>query len=122
MKRARTLGVTSSTELLFAERSQLGRMFGDKRDRGVAFGDPKAFSGKVTAAVFNGMNDATSSKANDTNTNTQKDFVFRLEFSAAKLHKFGAYTLQGSTDVADKGNPSTAIAANPGGVWPATTS
>jgi len=113
-------GVTSSTELLFAERSQLGRMFGDKRDRGVAlgfsYGDPKAFSGKVTAAVFNGMNDATSGKTND--TNAQKDMVLRLDFSLGLAHKFGAYTLQGSTDVADKGNPPAAIAANPGGAWP----
>ncbi len=113
-------GVTSSTELLFAERSQLGRMFGDKRDRGLAlgfsYGDPKGFAGKVTAAVFNGMNDATSGKTND--TNAQKDFVLRLDFSLGQAHKFGAYTLQGTTDVADKGTPSTAIAANPGGVWP----
>ncbi|HEY3270801.1 MAG TPA: porin [Geothrix sp.] len=113
-------GVMSSTELLFAERSQLGRMFGDKRDRGLAlgfsYGDPKGFAGKVTAAVFNGMNDATSGKTND--TNAQKDFVLRLDFSLGQAHKFGAYTLQGSTDVADKGTPSAAIAANPGGVWP----
>ncbi|WP_243302044.1 porin [Geothrix oryzisoli] len=113
-------GVMSSTELLFAERSQLGRMFGDKRDRGLAlgfsYGDPNGFAGKVTAAVFNGMNDAASGKAND--TNAQKDFVLRLDFNLGKAHKFGAYTLQGSTDVADKGNPSIAIAANPGGAWP----
>ncbi|WP_026854000.1 porin [Geothrix fermentans] len=113
-------GVTSSTELLFAERSQLGRMFGDKRDRGLAlgfsYGDPKGFAGKVTAAVFNGMNDAVAGKAND--TNAQKDFVLRLDFSLGKVHKFGAYTLQGTTDVADKGNPPASIAANPGGVWP----
>ncbi|HEY6009349.1 MAG TPA: porin, partial [Geobacteraceae bacterium] len=99
-------GVTSSTELLFAERSQLGRMFGDKRDRGLAlgfsYGDPKGFAGKVTAAFFNGMNDAAAGKAND--TNAQKDFVLRLDFSLGKEHKFGAYTLQGGTDVADKGN------------------
>jgi hypothetical protein len=113
-------GVTSSTELLFAERSQLGRMFGDKRDRGLAlgfsYGDPKGFAGKVTAAVFNGMNDATAGKTND--TNAQKDFVLRLDFSLGQTHKFGAYTLQGGTDVADKGNPPATIAANPGGAWP----
>ncbi|WP_243314848.1 porin [Geothrix paludis] len=116
-------GVTSSTELLFAERSQLGRMFGDKRDRGLAlgfsYGDPKGFAGKVTAAVFNGMNDAASGKAND--TNAQKDFVLRLDFSLGQAHKFGAYTLQGGTDVADKGNPPASIAANPGGLWPSQT-
>jgi len=113
-------GVTSSTELLFAERSQLGRMFGDKRDRGLAlgfsYGDPKGFAGKVTAAVFNGMNDATSGKTND--TNAQKDVVLRLDFNLGQAHKFGAYTLQGGTDVADKGNPPATIAANPRGVWP----
>lgn len=113
-------GVMSSTEILFAERSQLGRQFGDKRDRGVAlgfgFGDPRAFSGKATLGLFNGMNDATSGKSND--TNAAKDFVARLDFALGKTQKFGVYTLQGSTDVADKGNPPAAIAANPGGAWP----
>lgn len=113
-------GLTSSTEILFAERSQLGRTFGDKRDRGVAFGasfgDPKDFSGKATVAVFNGMNDAIAGKAND--ANAAKDFVVRLDFALGKAQKFGVYTLQGSTDVPDKGNPPASIAANPGGAWP----
>lgn len=111
-------GVKSSSELIFAERSQLGRTFGDKRDRGAAlsfaFGDPKGFAGKATVAVFNGMNDAASGKAND--ANAAKDFVGRLEFNLGKTHAFGVYTLQGATDVADK--TSAAIAANPGGAWP----
>ncbi len=97
-------GVLSSSSLIFAERSQLGRRFGDKRDRGVAasylFGD-QDFGAKVTAAVFNGMNDATSGKTND--TNAQKDFVGRIDFNLGKTQKFGAWTLQGATDQSDKG-------------------
>ena len=97
-------GVQSSSTLIFAERSQLGRRIGDKRDRGVAagygFGD-QDFGGKATVGVFNGMVDATSGKSND--TNAQKDFVVRLEFNAGKEQKFGVWTLQGGTDQADKG-------------------
>lgn len=96
-------GLTSSGELLLAERGQMTRMFGDKRDRGAAasfaFGD-KAFGGKATLGVFNGMNDAVSGKGND--TNAQKDFVARLEFNLGSAQKFGAYTLQGATDLTDR--------------------
>jgi hypothetical protein len=97
-------GVQSSSTLIFAERSQLGRRLGDKRDRGVAasyaFGDAD-FGAKFTAAVFNGMTDATSGKSND--TNAQKDFVGRLDFNLGKTQKFGVWTLQGATDQTDKG-------------------
>ncbi len=98
-------GVQSSSELLFAERAMLARQFGDKRDRGAAFsyagGDPKRFAFKGTLAFFNGLNDSVAGKGND--TNAQKDFVARLEFTLDKTHRFGAYTLQGATDQADKG-------------------
>jgi hypothetical protein len=98
-------GNISSTELLFAERSQIGRVFGDKRDRGAVLslgsGDPKEFAAKVSLGVFNGMNDLASGKAND--NNAQKDMVARLDFTVSNTHKFGLYTLQGSTDQADKG-------------------
>ncbi len=97
-------GLVGSSALIFAERAQLSRKFGDARDRGVAasygFGD-KEFGGKATLAVFNGMVDAVSGKAND--TNAQKDVVGRLEFNAGKTQKFGFWTLQGGTDQADKG-------------------
>lgn len=98
-------GVTSSGEILFAERAQLARQFGDKRDRGAAFsygfGDPKEFGGKATLAFFNGLNDSVAGKGND--TNAQKDFVARLDLNYGKTMKFGLYTLQGSTDQTDKG-------------------
>jgi len=97
-------GTGSSTELLFAERSQLGRVFGDKRDRGFVaaqeVGDAKNFAAKFSLGVFNGMSDATSGKSND--TNAQKDFVARVDFTFEKIHKFGVYTLQGGTDQTDK--------------------
>lgn len=98
-------GLVGSSTLIFAERSQLGRRLGDKRDRGLAasyaFGD-QDFGAKVTAAVFNGMVDATSGKSND--TNAQKDFVGRVDFNLGKEQKFGVWTLQGGTDQADKGS------------------
>jgi len=111
-------GLTSSSEILFAERSQVGRVFGDKRDRGAVlsfgFGDPKEFGAKLSVAAFNGMSDAISGKGGDTNAG--KDAVARLDMNYGKEHKFGVYTLQGTTDVADKSG--IAIAANPGGLWP----
>lgn len=107
-------GVNSSSTLIFAERSQLGRVFGDKRDRGVAFGykfGDADFGGKATVGFFNGMTSATSGKSND--TNAQKDFVARLEFNSGKTQKFGVYGLTGATDVADKSSVS-AVGALPG--------
>lgn len=98
-------GNISSSELLFAERSMLGRVFGDKRDRGgvagYTFGDPKDLGGKFSLGVFNGVSDAFAGKSGD--ANAQKDIVARLEFNLGTAQKFGAYTLQGSTDQADKG-------------------
>jgi len=109
-------GNVGSSELLFAERSQLGRVFGDKRDRGlvvsVPFGDAKTFGAKISAGVFNGMSDLAAGKAGD--TNAAKDFVLRADFNVGTAHTFGAYTLQGSTDQSDKGKllPYTYAGAN----------
>lgn len=98
-------GNISSSELLFAERSQLGRVFGDKRDRGIVvavpFGDAKDFGGKISAGAFNGVSDLASGKAGDTNSG--KDLVLRADFNVGSSHTFGAYTLQGTTDQTDKG-------------------
>jgi len=106
MKNLRTYeAFTSSASLIFAERSQLARRLGDKRDRGFigayAFGD-EAFGAKVSAGIFNGMNDATSGKTGD--TNAQKDFSARVDFNLGKVQKFGVWAFQGGTDQADKGN------------------
>jgi len=106
-----------SPDLLTVERSQLARMFGDKRDRGVTetytHGDPKRFEAKATVGVFQGVQDISAGKTND--ANAQKDFMARLELTWNSFHKFGAYTLQGSTDVADTSGRS--IAPAPAG-WP----
>jgi Phosphate-selective porin O and P len=107
-------GLMSSSEILFAERAQMTRVFGDNRDRGVSaswtFGEARGLVGTFTLAAFNGgsatVNSAATAttfgitKAND--TNAQKDFVARAEFAYAGTHKFGVYTLQGVTDYADK--------------------
>ncbi|MBI3131532.1 MAG: hypothetical protein HYZ13_09420 [Acidobacteria bacterium] len=92
-------GLNSSSELLFVERSQMGRTIGDVRQRGAAaiysFGEPKDFAGRVVLGAFNGV-----TKVND--SNASKDFVARFDFTVAKDHRFGLYTLQGSTDLNDK--------------------
>ncbi|MFN8010937.1 MAG: porin [Holophagaceae bacterium] len=117
-------GLTSSGEILFAERAQLARQFGDKRDRGAALsygsGDPKEFAWKGTVALFNGMGDAVSGKGND--ANAQKDLVLRADFTLAKNHKFGAYTLQGATDQADKGALAAKTFAGAAGAVPSAAS
>jgi hypothetical protein len=117
-------GVQSSSELLFAERAMLARQFGDKRDRGAAFsyagGDAKEFAWKGTVAFFNGLNDSVAGKGND--TNAQKDFVARLEFTMNKNHRFGAYTLQGATDQADKGALAAKTFAGAAGAVPTAAS
>lgn len=117
-------GTMSSSELTFAERAQLARQFGDKRDRGAALGygagDPKEFAWRATVALFNGMNDAIAGKGSD--TNAQKDLALRLDFTAAKNHRFGAYTLQGATDQADKGALAAKTFAGAAGSVPSTAS
>jgi hypothetical protein len=101
-------GLTSSSELLLIERSQMAKRFGDVRDRGVVasvgFGDPKAFGGRLHVGLFNGFG-----KGND--NNAQKDIVARLEMNYGKPHTFGAYTLQGSSNLGHN----TVGAAFPGG-------
>lgn len=91
----------SSSEIVLAERNQVSRFIGEKRDRGAilsyGFGDPKEFGAKFSVAVFNGMNEALSGKGND--VNTSKDYVARLDMNVGKEHKFGIYTLQGQTNV-----------------------
>ncbi len=104
MKNLQTLeGLTSSADLMFAERSMMGGRFGDKRDRGIsagyAFGGASEFRGKFSLGVFNGNVENASGKTND--ANASKDLAFRLEFWQGKAHYFGVYTLQGSTDVKD---------------------
>ncbi len=117
-------GLTSSGEILFAERAQLARQFGDKRDRGAAFsystGDPKDFAFKGTVALFNGMNDAIAGKGND--TNAQKDLVLRADVTLNRVHRFGAYTLQGGTDQADKGALAAKTFAGAAGSVPSAAS
>lgn len=95
----------SARDILFYDRAQLSRVFGDRRDRGImvsySFGDPKAFNGLFHVAATNGMSDnGSGGKQNE--VNAQKDFHARLDLINGK-HKFGAYYRAGSTDVADKG-------------------
>lgn len=116
MKNLRTYeAFTSSASLIFAERSQLARRLGDKRDRGLiaayAFGD-EAFGAKVSAGVFNGMNDATSGKTGD--ANAQKDFSARVDFNLGTVQKFGLWAFEGGTDQADKGNLTALTFSGPG--------
>ncbi len=97
--------LVGSGELLFWDRSQLARHFGDKRDRGAlatyAWGETAGLSGKVNLGLFNGSGDKDGGKAND--ANAQKDMVTRFEFAYGKTQKFGFYTRNGSTDASDKG-------------------
>ena len=91
-------GLTSSSELMTAERSQLARVFGDNRDRGFALIKPFTLegdlSGRVVVGSFNG-----AGKLAD--ANSQKDLVWRVELNNGKFNKFGFYGLEGATDIKD---------------------
>jgi hypothetical protein len=106
-------GATSSSELLFAERSMLAVRFGDVRERGaigsVGFGDSKGFNGRFHLGVFNGTNGV-----KDNDANAQKDLAARLEMNVGSEHHFGAYMLQGTTNVAAASQTSAmTFAGNP---------
>lgn len=94
--------MVAATNILFFERNQINRVFGDKRDRGVwgiyAFGDPKGWNGKFNVAVSNGTtDDGSAGKNND--VNAQKDWTTRLELAYGPEHKFGAYYREGLTNL-----------------------
>ncbi|HJW32811.1 MAG TPA: hypothetical protein VJ505_05530 [Holophagaceae bacterium] len=95
----------AAADLIFVDRAQLSRRIGDGRDRGITaaytFGD-KAFGVKASVGAFNG-----GDRANE--SNGTKDWVARVDFNIDTTHKFGVYTLQGSTDFAY--NDKTALAA-----------
>ncbi|HEY3270800.1 MAG TPA: porin [Geothrix sp.] len=106
--------MVAATNILFFERNQINRVFGDKRDRGVwgiyAFGDPKGFSGKFNLAVSNGTtDDGSAGKNND--ANAQKDWTTRLEFAYGPEHKFGAYYREGVTNLKDSSSVAATIPA-----------
>lgn len=91
-------GLASSGSLLFAERGQLTRQFGDIRDRGAvaaySFGNLRHPAVRISAGVFNG-----SGKAAD--ANPHKDAVARLELRPNATHEVGLYGLLGETDQPD---------------------
>lgn len=109
-------GMTSSSDLMFINRSQLATRFGDKRDRGgvvaYGFGDPKGFRGKLSLGSFNGNTENAAGKVND--SNAAKDLVYRLEFGVGTAHTFGLYGLQGSTDIKDPGVVGLTFTGGPG--------
>ena len=108
--------MVAATNILFFERNQINRVFGDKRDRGVwgiySYGDPKGFNGKINLAVSNGTpDDGSGGKNND--LNAQKDWTTRLEFAYGPEHKFGAYYREGVTNLKD----ATSLAATVPATW-----
>jgi hypothetical protein len=100
----------AAREILFFDRNQINRVFGDKRDRGVwasyAYGDAKGFQGKLNLAISNGTTDDGSGGKTAVDANAQKDYTFRFEGGYGSAHKFGFYYREGVTNLKD------AIAAN----------
>ncbi len=102
--------IVSARDILFFERNQINRVFGDKRDRGIwgsyTYGDAKAFQGKINLAISNGTTDDGSGGKNNENTvagsgNAQKDYTFRFESTFLSQHKAGAYYREGVTNLKD---------------------
>jgi Phosphate-selective porin O and P len=90
-------GLLNSGGLVFAERGQITRVFGDVRDRGAMlawrFGRDPKLSGRLSGGVFNG-----AGKFADENAG--KDVVGRAEMRKG-VHRFGAYGLLGHSYLAD---------------------
>ncbi len=96
--------IVGAKDILFFDRNQLNRVFGDKRDRGIwvsyTLGDPKGLLAKLNLAVSNGTtDDGSGGKNND--SNAQKDWTARFEGAYGPEHKFGAYYRQGGTNLKD---------------------
>jgi len=87
-------GLAGSGSLLFAERGQVARLFGDVRDRGAVLAwTARANEGDslvALAALFNGS-------GKDSDVNARKDAVLRLEWRRGD-HSAGIYGLLGATD------------------------
>jgi hypothetical protein len=99
--------MVAAREILFFERNQINRVFGDKRDRGIwasyAYGDAKGFQGKLNLAISNGTTDDGSGGKTATDANAQKDYTFRFEGAYGSAHKFGAYYREGVMSLKDSG-------------------
>ena len=97
--------IVAAREILFFDRNQLNRVFGDKRDRGVwasyAYGDARGFQGKLNFAISNGTTDDGSAGKTTADLNAQKDYIFRFEGGYGSAHKFGFYYREGVTNLKD---------------------
>ena len=97
--------MVAAREILFMERNQINRIFGDKRDRGIwasyAYGDAKGFQGKLNLAISNGTTDDGSGGKTATDANAQKDWTARFEGAYGSAHKFGFYYREGETNLKD---------------------
>ena len=114
--------LVAAREILFFERNQINRKFGDFRDRGIwasyTYGDAKAFQGKLNLAISNGTTEDGSGGKNNENTlngsgNAQKDWAFRFESAFLSDHKAGFYYREGVTGLKD----STLLSATVPAAW-----
>lgn len=88
-------GATPTADLPLADRSEIGRLFGDVRERGASlhFTSDRL---KASLGFFNG-----DPKNND--ANPQKDVAFRVEFVPLSGHLAGVYGQAGRTSLKDVG-------------------
>ncbi|HJV88913.1 MAG TPA: hypothetical protein VJ623_01300 [Holophagaceae bacterium] len=96
-------GLVAPADLPFAERSQIGRRFADRRDRGLALrweGEAGGFGLQATVGIFNGTNDLAAGKASD--ANGRRDGALRVEATRPR-HRLGFYGLRGGTDQRESG-------------------
>lgn len=106
--------IVSARNIIFADRNQVNRLTGDRRDRGIwasyKYGDPKGFTGKINFAISNGSTDDGSSGKTAVDANAQKDYTARFDGTFSKEHKFGVYYREGATAVKDVGTSEVALA------------
>jgi len=95
--------IVSARDIIFFDRAQLARQFGEKRDRGVwfaySYGDPKGFKGTFNVAISNGSSDDGSAGKTAVDASAQKDYSFRYDATYGSAHKFGVYHRIGETNL-----------------------
>jgi hypothetical protein len=93
----------SARDILFFDRTQMSRIIGERRDRGVwagyTYGDPKGWKGTINFAISNGSTDDGTSGKTAVDNNASKDYTIRYDGSYTAAHRFGIYYRTGQTNL-----------------------
>ena len=95
--------ILSARDISFFDRSQMSRLIGEKRDRGIwagyNFGDVTGFKSTINFAISNGSTDDGTSGKTAVDGNASKDYTVRYDGSYTSAHRFGVYYRTGTTNM-----------------------